>query len=58
MAGEVTSGGLPKPVLKGLHHATIKTNLIVALSLCAVSVVVVKFLRNDPVKQSYADFYK
>lgn len=57
MAGEVASG-IPKPVLRGLHNASIKRNLIVAGVLVVISGVAVKFLRNDPRKNDYAEFYK
>lgn len=61
MAGAAVSadaGRLPKPILRGLHNATIKRNLIVAGILVTVITASVKFFRNDPKKQDYADFYK
>jgi len=57
MAGEIT-GNIPKPQLRGLHQASVKKNLVVAGVLMAISLVVIKFGRNDPRKQDYADFYK
>lgn len=53
-----SSGSIPKPVLRGLHNATIKRNLIVAGVLMTVVTVGVKVLINNPKKQDYADFYK
>lgn len=61
MAGDAVAadaGRIPKPLLRGLHRNTIKTNLIVSGVLMAVSVVAMKYLYNDPRKQKYADFYK
>jgi cytochrome c oxidase subunit 6c len=58
MAGEVATGSIPKPVLRGLHNATIKRNLIVAGVLVTIVTVAFKFLRNEPRKQDYANFYK
>ncbi|EDS39645.1 mitochondrial cytochrome c oxidase subunit VIC [Culex quinquefasciatus] len=49
---------IPKPVLRGLHNASIKRNLIVSGVLCTISVIAVKLLYVDPKKQAYADFYK
>uniref|UniRef100_A0A182PJR2 Uncharacterized protein n=1 Tax=Anopheles epiroticus TaxID=199890 RepID=A0A182PJR2_9DIPT len=49
---------IPKPVLRGLHNATIKRNLIVSGVLCTIAVVALKVLHNDPKKQDYAEFYK
>ncbi|XP_058819249.1 cytochrome c oxidase subunit 6C [Topomyia yanbarensis] len=54
---EVTAK-IPKPVLRGLHNASIKRNLIVAGVLCTISVIATKVLYVDPKKQQYADFYK
>lgn len=58
MAGGAEAGRLPKPQLRGLHQAVIKKNLIVACSLAIASIFVMKYGRNDPRKQDYADFYK
>lgn len=58
MAGEVATGSIPKPVLRGLHHASIKRNLMVAGVLVVITGIAVKVLRNDPRKQDYAEFYK
>lgn len=58
MAGGEVAGTYAKPVLRGLHNATIKRNLIVAGVLMFVATVSVKFLRNEPRKQDYAEFYK
>lgn len=46
------------PVLRGLHNATIKRNLAVALGLTAVITVAYKVLINDPKKTAYAEFYQ
>uniref|UniRef100_T1DJB3 Putative mitochondrial cytochrome c oxidase subunit vic n=1 Tax=Psorophora albipes TaxID=869069 RepID=T1DJB3_9DIPT len=54
---EVTAK-IPKPVLRGLHNASIKKNLVVASVLCVISVVACKTMYVDPKKQAYADFYK
>ncbi|KXJ80714.1 cytochrome c oxidase subunit 6C [Aedes albopictus] len=54
---EVTSK-IPKPVLRGLHNASIKRNLAVAGVLCVVSVAAFNFLYVQPKQQAYADFYK
>lgn len=51
-------GSIPKPVLRGLHNATIKRNLIIAGVLMAVITTSVKLFHNNPKKQDYADFYK
>lgn len=53
-----TSSGLPKPSLRGFHNATIRRNLMVAGGLIVVAGIAVKFLRNDPKKNDYAEFYK
>lgn len=60
MAGGAISeaGGIPKPILRGLHNATIKKNLIVAGVLVTVVTVAMKIFRNDIKKQDYAEFYK
>ncbi|XP_030383105.1 cytochrome c oxidase subunit 6C [Scaptodrosophila lebanonensis] len=50
-----TSAG---PVLRGLHNATIKRNLAVALGLTAIITVAYKVLVNDPKKAAYAEFYQ
>ncbi|EAT38887.1 AAEL009257-PA [Aedes aegypti] len=54
---EVTSK-IPKPVLRGLHNASIKRNLVVSGVLCVISVAAFNFLYVEPKKQAYADFYK
>lgn len=51
-------GRIPKPILRGLHNATIKRNLIVAGVLMTVVVTAVKVFHNDPKKRDYAEFYK
>lgn len=61
MAGEAvaqSSGSIPKPVLRGLHNATIGRNLAIAGVLMTVAFFSIKFLRNDPRKRDYAEFYK
>ncbi|ETN61296.1 mitochondrial cytochrome c oxidase subunit VIC [Anopheles darlingi] len=57
MSSEVASR-IQKPVLRGLHNATIKRNLIVSGVLCTIAVVAMKVLHNDPKVQDYAEFYK
>lgn len=47
-----------KPQLRGLHAATIKTNLIVSAGLVVVTFFAMKYLYNEPRKQRYAEFYK
>lgn len=54
---EVTAK-IPKPVLRGLHNASIKRNLAVSGVLCVISVIAFKVFYVDPKKQAYADFYK
>jgi cytochrome c oxidase subunit 6c len=44
--------------MRGLHNATIKRNLIVAGILCTATVIGIKFIRNEPRKRDYAEFYK
>lgn len=58
MAGGEVAGALSKPVLRGLHNATIKRNLIVAGVLMVIAGVSIKVFRNDPRKRDYAEFYK
>ena len=47
-----------KPLMRGLHTATIKKNLIVATGLTTIITVAYKMLVNDPRKAAYAEFYK
>ncbi|XP_065074646.1 cytochrome c oxidase subunit 6C-like [Ochlerotatus camptorhynchus] len=54
---EVTAK-IPKPVLRGLHNASIKRNLVVSSVLCVISAIAFKLMYVDPKKQAYADFYK
>uniref|UniRef100_A0A336KK21 CSON012616 protein n=1 Tax=Culicoides sonorensis TaxID=179676 RepID=A0A336KK21_CULSO len=60
MAGEVSAeaGRLPKPQLRGLHQATIKTSLASAAVLVTITALALKFGRNEPRKRDYAEFYK
>ena len=60
MAGEVAAdlGRIPKPMLRGLHNATIRRNLIVAGVLMTIVTISVKIFHNDVKKQAYAEFYK
>ncbi|XP_055372198.1 cytochrome c oxidase subunit 6C [Condylostylus longicornis] len=58
MAKDVATGSSMKPVLRGLHNATIKRNLIVSLTLVTIVSTAYKFLVNDPKKTAYAEFYK
>lgn len=47
-----------KPLLRGLHNATIKRNLIVSGVLITIAGIAVKLIHNDPKKADYAEFYK
>lgn len=60
MAGGAVAdaGRIPKPVLRGLHNATIRRNLIVAGVLVTVITAAVKVFKFDPKIQDYAEFYK
>lgn len=64
MAGEAaavapSSGPIQRPaLLKGLHHATVKRNLVASIALAIGAAVIFKFTVGDPRKQAYADFYK
>jgi cytochrome c oxidase subunit 6c len=49
---------ISKPLMRGLHNATIKRNLIVAGGLCLVICTTMKLVYNDPKKADYAEFYK
>lgn len=53
------AGPIQRPaVLKGLHHATVKRNLFVAIGLSIVATAAYKVLFNDQKKRDYAEFYK
>lgn len=52
------TASIKRPQLKGLHHATVKTNIAVAIGLSIVSAIAYKFLICDPKKRDYAEFYK
>lgn len=58
MANTPATSSSAGPVLRGLHNATIKRNLAVALGLTAVITVAFKILVNDPKKAAYAEFYQ
>ncbi|KAH8377956.1 hypothetical protein KR093_008104 [Drosophila rubida] len=58
MANTPATSSSAGPVLRGLHNATIKRNLAVALGLTAVITVAFKILVNDPKKSAYAEFYQ
>lgn len=59
MAGGAAAVSTPgRPVLKGLHNATIRKNLIVAIGLSFAAMFAYKFIVNDPKKRDYAEFYK
>lgn len=60
MGGEAVAnaGLIPKPVLRGLHNASIARNLIVSGVLMTIAFVSIRYLRNEPKKQDYRDFYK
>ncbi|KAG5681076.1 hypothetical protein PVAND_010542 [Polypedilum vanderplanki] len=49
---------IAKPQLRGLLASQIKKNLIVAGVIVTVLVTSTKFLRNEPRKKAYAEFYK
>lgn len=51
------SKGIPKPILRGLHNATIKRNLLAAGILTAAVGIAYKTLHNNPRKADYANFY-
>lgn len=54
-----SSGPIPRPaILKGLHHATVKRNLVVAIASSIAVAIAYKFIINDPKKVRYAEFYK
>jgi len=55
---ESTKMSIAKPQLRGLLQNQIKKNLIISGVLVTALVVAVKFLRNDPKKRDYAEFYK
>lgn len=64
MAGEAaavapSSGPIPRPaLLKGLHNATVKKNLVISIGLCIAASILFKVTVSDPRKKAYADFYK
>lgn len=59
MAGGSAAVATPgRPQLKGLHNATIRKNITVAIVLSFAGMFAYKFLVNDPKKQKYAEFYK
>lgn len=60
MAGgaSAVAGSIPKPVMRGLHQAQTKKHLVIAGVLTLVSVLAVKFIRNEPRKNDYAEFYR
>lgn len=58
MAGGAAVSTSGRPVLKGLHNATIKKNLIIAIGLSFAGMFAYKFIVNDPKKRDYAEFYK
>lgn len=58
MANAPAAVSATKPVLRGLHNATIKKNLTVAIALTAVVTIGWSFLINKPKKEAYAEFYK
>lgn len=49
---------IPKPNLRGLHQATIKRNITLAVLLAATAVTALKIFRNEPRKRDYIEFYK
>ncbi|XP_055854260.1 cytochrome c oxidase subunit 6C-like [Episyrphus balteatus] len=53
-----TTGSIPKPVLRGLHNATIKRNLGAAIGLVFTVSMIFKLTVKDPRKEAYAEFYK
>ncbi|XP_026332786.1 cytochrome c oxidase subunit 6C-1 isoform X2 [Hyposmocoma kahamanoa] len=58
MAGEKAVSTAAKPQLRGLLNSTIKRNLIVSLTLAAISGIAFKQLVGTQRKQRYAEFYR
>lgn len=62
MAGDAvaaSSGSIPRPaVLKGLHHATVKKNLWIAIGSSIIATIAYKLAVTDPKVRDYAEFYK
>ncbi|KAG4077664.1 hypothetical protein HA402_015707 [Bradysia odoriphaga] len=58
MAGASAVSTPGRPQLKGLHNATIKRNLVVAIGLSFLAMFAYKFAVNEPKKRTYAEFYK
>ncbi|EDV98834.1 cytochrome c oxidase subunit 6C-1 [Drosophila grimshawi] len=58
MANTPATSSAAGPVLRGLHNATIKRNLAVALGLTAIVTVAFQIMVNDPKKTAYVEFYK
>ncbi|KAM3955958.1 cytochrome c oxidase subunit cyclope [Aphomia sociella] len=58
MAGDKAVSTVSKPQLRGLLNASIKRNLIVALSLSAVAGIAFKQLVGSERKRKYAEFYR
>ncbi|XP_055903056.1 cytochrome c oxidase subunit 6C-like [Eupeodes corollae] len=54
----VSAGSIPKPMLRGLHNATIKRNLGIAVGLVFTVSMLFKVAVKDPRKDAYAEFYK
>lgn len=52
------TGSFKRPIMRGLHMQQIKRNVTIAIVLGAVAVTSLKFLRNEPRKRDYAEFYK
>lgn len=58
MAGEKAVSTASKPQLRGLLNSAIKRNLIISLTLAAISGVAFKQLVGTRRKQRYAEFYR
>ena len=55
---ECANAKWPKPVMRGLHLAQTKRNLVMAGVFVGATVLSMYYLRNEPRKRDYAEFYK
>lgn len=46
------------PVLKGLHAASVKKHLAIAIGWSIFAMLAAKFTINEPKKAKYAEYYK
>ncbi|XP_048001076.1 cytochrome c oxidase subunit 6C-like [Leguminivora glycinivorella] len=58
MAGDKAVSTVSKPVMRGLLNASIKRNLIISLTLAAITGVAFKQLVGTERKRKYAEFYR